>query len=275
MAVFDQRILILCKTYPSPSGRYVETSCVAGVLPDGRLIRLFPVPFRLIKADQQFKKWQWITAKVEKAKADNRPESFQIKVDTVQCDLGPLSTKNQWHERREVIANTHIFSSFSQILRANDEEGTSLALLRPTRILELIVEPVSNSGWTEDEIAKLMQQQRQGSLFEEQDTAELRTLKKLPYSFYYRYECDAGYDVVDVHQHKISDWEAGALYWNCVRTYGDKWEEKFRAKMLEDMVERDMIFLMGNIHRFQKQWLIVSLLYPPMLEQSSQHDLFS
>ncbi|MGY0201335.1 hypothetical protein [Leptothrix sp. BB-3] len=44
----SQRILILCKTYPSPSARYVETSCVAGMSEDGRLIRLFPVPFRLV-----------------------------------------------------------------------------------------------------------------------------------------------------------------------------------------------------------------------------------
>ena len=273
MAVFDQRILILCKTYPSPSGKYVETSCVAGVLPDGRLIRLFPVPFRLIKTDQQFKKWQWITAKIEKAKADHRPESFQIKVDTVQCDPGPLSTKNHWLARREAIAKTPIFGSFSEISHANDEEGTSLALLRPGRILDLLVERVSESEWTEDEIAKLMQQQRQGSLFDEQDNTELRTLNKLPYSFYYRYECRAGDGSTEECRHKISDWEAGALYWNCVRSYGGKWEEKFRARMFEDMVRRDMIFLMGNIHRFQKQWLIVSLLYPPRID-GAQKDLF-
>lgn len=54
MASDHQRILILCKTYPSPSARYVETSCVAGMSDDGRLIRLFPVPFRLVEDDQQF-----------------------------------------------------------------------------------------------------------------------------------------------------------------------------------------------------------------------------
>ena len=273
MAILDQRILILCKTYPSPSGKYVETSCVAGVRPNGELIRLFPVPFRLIKTDQQFKKWQWITAKIEKAKADHRPESFQIKVDTVQCDPGPLSTKNQWLERREAIAETRQFSSFSHILQANNENGTSLALLRPDRIVDLIVEPVAHTEWTEGEIAQLMQQQSQGSLFEEQDNAELRTLKKLPHSFYYRYECKTDNGSTEEYRHKISDWEAGALYWNCVRSYGSNWEEKFRAKMLEEMTERDMIFLMGNIHRFQKQWLIVSLLYPPRINYV-QKDLF-
>lgn len=54
------RVLILCKTYPSPSEKHVETSCVAGLEEGGNLIRLFPVPFRLIRDAQQFRKWQWI-----------------------------------------------------------------------------------------------------------------------------------------------------------------------------------------------------------------------
>src|SRR6266581_185382 len=40
MASFETDILILCKTYPSPSGKHVETSCVAGMKPDGSLSRL-------------------------------------------------------------------------------------------------------------------------------------------------------------------------------------------------------------------------------------------
>ena len=52
-----ERVLILCKTYPSPSARYVETSCVAGISEAGELMRLYPVPFRLIQDEKQFKKW--------------------------------------------------------------------------------------------------------------------------------------------------------------------------------------------------------------------------
>ncbi|WP_245961234.1 hypothetical protein [Neopusillimonas maritima] len=40
-----ERILILAKTYPSPSAQYVETSCVAGISQDGSMRRLYPVPF--------------------------------------------------------------------------------------------------------------------------------------------------------------------------------------------------------------------------------------
>jgi hypothetical protein len=31
---------------------------------EGHLVRLFPVPFRLIEDSQQFRKWQWIRARV-------------------------------------------------------------------------------------------------------------------------------------------------------------------------------------------------------------------
>ena len=68
MASFIARVLILCKTYPSPSSKYAETSCVAGMTESGELIRLYPVPFRLVADEQQFKKWQWITARLEKAR---------------------------------------------------------------------------------------------------------------------------------------------------------------------------------------------------------------
>ncbi|MEH3128283.1 hypothetical protein [Agrobacterium cavarae] len=87
MPVIDARILILCKTYPSPSGKYAETTCVAGMDENSYLVRLFPVPFRLIAEEQQFKKWQWVKAKVEKAKKDHRAESFTIKTDTIAGGL--------------------------------------------------------------------------------------------------------------------------------------------------------------------------------------------
>jgi hypothetical protein len=42
MSTSIAKVLILCKTYPSPSAKYSETSCVAGLTEQGELIRLFP-----------------------------------------------------------------------------------------------------------------------------------------------------------------------------------------------------------------------------------------
>jgi len=84
MATRRANILILCKTYPSPSKRYAETSCVAGMEETGRLIRLYPVPFRFLTEEQKFRKWQWINARIEKTRDDHRPESHRIYVDDLE-----------------------------------------------------------------------------------------------------------------------------------------------------------------------------------------------
>ncbi|MCO5154082.1 MULTISPECIES: hypothetical protein [unclassified Shinella] len=261
MAVVDARILILCKTYPSPSGKYAETTCVAGMDEGGKLVRLFPVPFRLIAKDQQFKKWQWIKAKVEKARKDHRSESLTIKVDTIQgCDV--VQPGKDWAERRRLLSPVAVHAHFDAIEAARQSKGISLALLKPTQVVGLDIEPVSNPEWTEDELAKLVTEQKQGGLFDDEDKPSIRTLQKLPFDFYYRYRCGDG-SAAKEFRHKLVDWEVGALYWNCHRAHGEKWERHFRDQLETKIPARDLMFLMGNQHRFQDQWLIISLIYPP------------
>jgi hypothetical protein len=139
-----QRILILCKTYPSPSARYVETSCVAGMDEQGRLIRLFPVPFRLVEDTQQFKKWQWISARVRRAQDDARPESHRLSVDTIEVQGDPLPTRDYWPERRAAIEHVPIFASHDDLEAARIQHGVTLGLVRPSRLLGMDISPVSN-----------------------------------------------------------------------------------------------------------------------------------
>ncbi|RUV41828.1 MAG: hypothetical protein E5X23_27675 [Mesorhizobium sp.] len=268
-------ILVLCKTYPSPSSKYSETSCVAGMEETGSLIRLFPVPFRLIKDDQQFKKWEIIEATIERARDDNRPESHHIKVDTIRRAEAALSTKNGWAERWKWIDKVSIFSDFAAVEKARQVAGNTLSLLRPAKIVALDITPTANPDWTPQEQTKLLQHQRQAGLFDDADAPAIKTLRKLPYDFHYRYQCTAGGIDVD-YRHKIVDWEIGALYWNCRRQYGKDWEPPFRAKLERDLPAADLMFLMGTIHRFPDQWLIVSLIYPPkrQLLQTAQRSLF-
>lgn len=269
-----KKVLILCKTYPSPSAKHVETSCVAGMDETGKLIRLFPVPFRLVADAQQFKKWQWIKARIKKSNDDHRPESHRISVDTIEVLGEPLSTRNAWEERRIAVNPVEVFESFWALEEARKASGVTLAFLKPSRLTDLSITKASSDTWSEDEIAKLMQAQNQGSLFDElAEQRSLKLLKKLPYDFHYHYECD-GLDGVMLHKHKLVDWEAGALYWNVHRR--PDWQEAFRQKFLKDFAQRDLLFLMGTIHRFPDQWLIVSTLYFPTLppEVVDQQRLF-
>ncbi|MER8755165.1 hypothetical protein NKH69_05730 [Mesorhizobium sp. M0976] len=275
MVTRSAKILVLCKTYPSPSSKYSETSCVAGMEQTGSLIRLFPVPFRLIKDDQQFKKWQVVEATLEKARDDNRPESHHIKVDTIKKVGSPLSTKNGWADRWTYLSKAPIYDDYAAVEVARQAAGRTLALLRPSEIIGFDITAAASPDWTVQERKNLLRHQQQAGLFDDADAPAIKTLRKLPHEFHYRYRCRVrGVDAE--YRHKIVDWEIGALYWNCRRRYGKDWEAPFRAKLERDLPAADLIFLMGTIHRFPDQWLIVSLIYPPRPQppQTAQRSLF-
>lgn len=278
MATFTERVLILCKTYPSPSAGYAETSCVAGVTEAGKLIRLFPVPFRLIDDEQQFRKWQWVNVLVEKAHNDHRPESHRIFVDRIQCDPEPLKAgKDGWSKRMEHLRKVEVHADFDAAESSRKTTGSTLSLVRPARILELEIKPTKTSDWTDDERAKLQQMEAQVSLLDEEEHRKpMPLLEKIPFDFHYRYEC-----IVDgqtkIYRHKIVDWEAGALYRNLRKQYGATgWMAPFRAKYEQDLPSRDLHLLLGTIHRFKDQWLAVSVICPPrpQLEDETQVALF-
>jgi len=257
-----ERILILAKTYPSPSAQYVETSCVAGISQDGSMRRLYPVPFRMIEEDQKFKKWQWIDVRVEKANKDHRPESHKLYVDTITCG-DVINTKKEWSARWEWLDKIPVFDNFDAIDAGRLSDRLSIALLRPKKLLGLEITKARNQEWTEEEKEKLMREQMQGDLFSEAEAKrQVKELRKVPFDFYYRYLCNTPEGEKE-YRHKIVDWEAGALFWNCRRDHGVEWETPFRAKLEGQLGGKDLMFLMGNQHRFQDQWLIISLVYPP------------
>lgn len=265
------RILILCKTYPSPSARFAETSCVAGMDENGNLIRLYPVPFRLITGSQQFSKWQWIEALIERNPSDHRPESHKIGVDSI-CP-GKILPAGEWHERREWLDKLTVYDSFDALETARINSGVTLGLVKPLRITVLRVQKSASEKWTPEEIDKLESMQRQPSLFEDQERASIRMLEKVPFDFHYTYECLTDGETKS-HTHKIVDWEASQLYRNVYRKHGpDGWEGPFRRKLETELPAKDLMLLMGTLHRFPGQWLIVSLIYPPKRQTEDAHQM--
>jgi len=267
-----EELLILAKTYPNPSKQYRETSCVAAVNSQGQLRRLFPVPYRFLQGDRQFQKWEWITARVSKARKDHRPESYNIDADSI-IRKKIIPTSNGWKQRLKWLDPHFLATPFDLELRRQQQEF-SLGCVRPNRIIELQIKKSSQPDWTEEERQKLIQE----CLF---DTAEAKSkiaLQKVPFDFYYTYNCVESNGQLVEARHKITDWEAGALYWNCLARYGTEWEKYFRMKFEVDFAsKRDLVFLLGTIHRFPDQWLIVGIYYPPKLSTnpSTQLNLFS
>lgn len=236
---------------------------MAGVEESGEAIRLFPIPFRLIDGAAQFKKWQWITAQVTKARKDHRKESHNIGVDTITCEDPPVSTRNGWADRLKHLGKIPTFHSPLEMEQARLQAGSTIALLKPARVVALEITPTKTPDWTEAEKKKLQQQQPQTKLFAAQDRAQIAMLRKIPFDFHYRcvYTGPDGADFEATH--KIVDWEIGALYWNVRAKHRDNWERPFREKVERELPSKDLMFLMGTVHRFPDQWLIISVIYPP------------
>ena len=95
------RLLITVKTYPTPSTRYREIVCTAGVKEDGSWVRLYPINYRFKDYSQWYKKYQWIEVEVEKNFRDPRPESFRP-VSDIKILGKPLGTENNWAERKKI-----------------------------------------------------------------------------------------------------------------------------------------------------------------------------
>jgi len=177
-----ERILILAKTYPSPSAQYTETSCVAGINNHGEIRRLYPVPFRMIEESSQFKKWQWVDVRIEKAKKDHRPESHKLYVDTIACGES-ITTKKEWSERRIWLEKIPSFNSFDAVEASRVTGEMSIALLRPKQVLSLKITKARHSEWTDEEKEKLLRQQMQFDIFSEiQAKSQIQGLRKVPFS---------------------------------------------------------------------------------------------
>ena len=211
----EERVLILTKTYPMPSSKHREVSCIAGVTEGGEMRRIFPVPFRLLDGQSQFKKWQWIRGQMRKASHDHRPESYQVDFDSIRDAGGVIDTKNDWRERRQWF-EPHTLPDFSSLEERRQISGETLGFIRPSKVLGLDITPEKDADWTPEEKEKLIQER----LFDSDEVKNRFPLEKLPFSFHYRYECESASGTT-THRHKITDWEVGQLYENCTRLYGD------------------------------------------------------
>jgi hypothetical protein len=254
----EEKLLIITKTYPLPSRDYIEHVCVVAINENGEFRRLYPIPFRLLDKDKQFKRWQWISAKIERS-SDQRPESHNIDCNSIKV-LSTIAPKDAWNERLQVIDPHMVPGGFPALEARREQTKQSIGIIKPHNI-SLKITPDKLPDWTAKELQNL---QKQG-LFESDCVKNRHILRKVPIQFRYFYECETATGV-EYFNHLVTDWEVGALYWNCVANYGGRWEEYLRMKLEGEFRTKDLRFLMGTIHRFPKEWLIVGLIYPPAVQ---------
>lgn len=236
------KVLITVKTYPTISGKYDELVCTAGFLEDGTWIRIYPIPFRKRAYKEQYKKYDWIELDLVKNTKDFRPESYRpVSFDTEINVVGHIDTAGNWEERKKYCLKK-VYKNLSELIaEAKDKKiGTSLAVFKPTEILDFYAEPVDRE-WSAKQKATLAQQ----NLFE---TSTFEVVRKLPYKFKFRYKDNEGKE----SNMMIEDWETGQLFWKQLKKYGDEERaiEDVRKKYFDDFaMTKDLYFYLGTTQR--------------------------
>ncbi len=271
------KILITVTAYPLPSRSYDELVCTAGVLDDGSWIRIYPVPLKFLKGirdnnETKTFKYNWIEIDLIKRTDDFRPESYKPAKNDFSdvIVIESLDTTDNWRLRKDFCLKK-VYTDLTELI--NDSKApvnTSLAVFKPERIIDFIVEEDTRewrNEWTEI--------RKQGDLFinEKNQTPE-NMIRKVPFKFYYKFVDTKGRE----SRLMIEDWELGQLYWNCLRDANNdevKALRKVRLKFFDELaLKKDIHLFLGTTMEWHRRratnpFVIVGVFYPPKVIQGS------
>jgi hypothetical protein len=258
------RVFIVVKTYPQPLENPEELVCLAGVTDSGLWVRLSPLSFRGLDYERICAKYQWVEVVLEPAGHgdDNRKESRRPKLDTLTTQGEPLSAAHNWRDRRAVI-DPMVVTTLRELRARYEIDGTSLGIVRPTRVHDIEVVEVGDQ-WSAEQLGLL----GQVSLFDRKE----QPLRKIPFEFRYVFECEDDADT-GPQSGLITDWELGAFYFKEERRLGDGGQaaQSVRSRFLHEVCGRKMepLFFMGTSGPHHR-WTVLGVFYP---ERDSQLSL--
>lgn len=266
-----QRVLIAVKTYPTLSRKYGETVCTAGIREDGSWVRIYPVPFRRLNEEEQYRKFDWLECRLARNPSDPRPETYRPSDQRELHPIGRIDTSDNWRERRRLLLKTaRVYDRLDELIAAAKANELSLAVFKPTRILDFFWED-DERQWDSDKVRQMREATKQYELFADNTWREtFRLIEKLPYSFSYKFEDATGRQ----SELQVLDWETGALYWNCLRSAdGDepKALTKVRNKYFDEFTKKNLHFFLGTTQQFHfvapNPWVIIGVFPIPHEQQ--------
>lgn len=250
-----KEILITVKTYPEVSKNHLETVCTAGIRKDTlEMIRIYPIRFRYLKGEYQFKKYQWIKAVINKRTTDVRPESYSIEPDSIELKEH-LDLKNDWNERCNwILKSPHLFNSVEDLQDAREQKKTSLGIVKPGQITGFKIKHRNTA-----ELEQL--NKKKDLIFKQMDLFEdNKDLEILPYRFVLNFKCSDAR--CTGHEMSILDWELAQLYRNTKHL--PNWEKKIEQKVASIChKKRDTYLYLGNMAQRHHIFCILGFFYPP------------
>jgi len=226
-----------------------------------RWIRLYPVPFRSLEDDKQFRKYQPVRVRAAAHSGDLRPETRRPDLDSIELRGDPISSTKAWALRRRFVEPL-MAPSMCEIVRRQRHDGTSLGVFRPRRVIDLKIEKASIDE-AKRQIAKAWSAQTSllDGLGSDERVNQIHELEQSPWTFKYRYECDD--PGCRTHTQSIIDWEIAQFY-RRVRHFDD-WRDRMKAQWVDKLcgADRDTAFFVGNMHQHPGSFLILGLWWPP------------
>lgn len=246
-----ERILVTVRTYPNLSTKYIETVCTGGINDKGEWRRLYPVPFRHLEEEKQYRTFDVITVRLGR-NPDGRPESRRPDPTTLKV----VDHLDGWSPRCDWVLPTAFPS-----LRSLQEAGKTLAPVRVQEVLEFVAEPDS-PDWSPKQLEMLKQEGLFGGP---------KPLEKLPFDFRLRWRDGDGVE----HNSKFIAWEVGETWRNFRQRYPDPiavMRETWMTKRFG--AHQNIWFFMGNFAEHRQHFGVCGTFTPPK-ESSDSDSLWS
>lgn len=206
----QMQVLVTVKAAPEPSTTYLDTVCVAGVRVDREereWVRLYPVPFRHLATNNQFKKYDVISVDTLPATRDSRTESRRPIWDSLQV-VRHLDRKDQRERDLAPLRGRSTCDLVAGVRSSRDAQ--SLGLVDVAEFDRLIIG--QHPGWTQTQQRAIDAAVAQPALFGD-DNAVRTPLVAPRFVVKIRYRCTSV--ACPGHAPSLLDFELSALqYWN-------------------------------------------------------------
>lgn len=254
-----ERILVTVKTYPTPHPRHHEFVCTAGINEAGDWRRLWPIPFRYLRKERQFRRYEWVDVDIRKQTGDPRRESHVVDPDTLHRSGDFVDARHRWRARRGLLV-PHAAASIEELQDRRRADGTSMGFLRPKTLRRLELVWQKRSSWSVEQRSQTRQQQL---------LASARPLQELPFRLQLHYSCDDSR--CRGHRQNITDWEVGALFFKLRAAGRDipRAAEETRsafARFLSN--EYDTWLFVGTLGPAKPTFIVTGLFYPKAERQA-------
>ncbi|WP_243062284.1 hypothetical protein [Humibacter sp. RRB41] len=263
------RVLITVKASPEPSKTYGDTVCVAGVRlhDDGSVswVRIYPVAFRHLDSELQFKKFEVIEVDLTRSTKDARAESYRPNWETLSRQKQGDKFKTYPMDARGHVLDQLIGPTMCD-LRAGVEADLNAQSLGLAEVRELKSLRFEDHGpWTDEQVASMTAAMSQPDLFGEIDTTPVLITPR--YKVHYDYRCmnpdckghkprilDMELSALQHHYRFRSDDELKAIITKKFHT--EVWNEKVRTYFFVgnfgDIVKRKNFSVLG-VYRPQRE----------------------